>query len=100
MMTAIEIATKPAYRILRRIRHDLLRYVEFPSVPEDSEYSEWHRFGTRRDMELALAERLVECLRALAVDGRYQYAIFDEEGRMVQDETGRWLMVEDVASVA
>ena len=99
-MRESDTEANPTYRILRRIRRDLIYSMQTQAVLPRGPYGEWERFGTRRDIELALAEQIARSLRALAPDGRYQYAIFDSEGRMIQDETGRWLEFQDALSVA
>jgi hypothetical protein len=75
------------FRLIRRIR-----------LWNGIQYGEWHRFGTRREMEMELAREIARCLRAIAVDGRYHYAIIDTDGQMVEDETGA--PVKDLPAVA
>ena len=71
------------YRLLRRIRHR-----RSPSLYAGGVYGEWHSFGTRQEMEFQVAREIARCLRAIAVDDRYQYVIVDTTGNVVEDETG------------
>jgi hypothetical protein len=78
------------YRLLRRIQ---LLHVNPFSAPSADAYGEWQPFGTRNEMALDTAREIARCLRAIAVDQRYQYAVFDADGCMVEDERGTLLQV-------